>query len=144
MFKKNNTIQSKVFSILQDQKWHCRGHEYTGVASGQLAGGGGIQGLERGTKSRPGLVIVSELKICNVCLKKSTFDRWTGEIKEANAATSIPKSLLMQILSHYKHTDVIEQRKREGHELIVDLRFPMERWERAEDAHCVATTKTDS
>ncbi len=105
------------------------------MASGQLAGGGGIQGLERGTRSRPGLEIISEKKICSVCSKKCTFDKWTGEFKEANAATSIPKSLYMQILSHYKHTDLIEQRKRQSHELIVDHRFPMVRWGKAEDAH---------
>ncbi len=134
MFK-TNSLQARVFSILEDKQWHCRGHEYTNVPSGQLAGGGGIQGLQRGTRSRPGLVIISELKFCIVCSKKCTFDKWTGEKKEANAATNIPKSLLLQILSHYKHTDVIEQRKRQSHELIVDHRFPMERWGKAEDAH---------
>lgn len=135
MFARNDTLQSRVYAILKDMQWHCRGHEYTNVPSGQLAGGGGIQGLKRGTRSRAGLVIVSELRFCDVCAKKNTFDRWTGERKEANAASGIPKPLLMQILSHLRHTDVIEQRQRQSHELIVDHRFPMERWGKAEASH---------
>ncbi len=45
--------------VLIDREWHCR-HEYSHIGSGQTAGGGGIQGLERGTKNRRGYVIKSE------------------------------------------------------------------------------------
>jgi hypothetical protein len=34
-----------VFYVLRDQQWHCRGCEYTHVATTQIAGGAGIQGL---------------------------------------------------------------------------------------------------
>lgn len=62
--RNKNTTQSKVFRVLEDKQWHCRGCGYRGIESGQLAGGGGIQGLERGTTSRPGLVIESESREC--------------------------------------------------------------------------------
>lgn len=126
--KAKTTIQSKVFSILEDQEWHCRGCGYAGVESGQLAGGGGIQGLERGTAARPGLVIESESRVCLSCKKRVVHDRWTGKTKEANPTAQIPARLVKRILEHFKCTDAIEQRKRPPHELIIDHRFPMERW----------------
>ena len=90
---KPNAIQRRVFELLSDQQWHCRNCEGKSIASGQYAGGGGIQGLERGTKSRPGLVITSKVKSCSQCQKKTTWDCWTGEIKQANAAANISKKL---------------------------------------------------
>ncbi|WP_373530494.1 hypothetical protein [Nostoc sp.] len=63
--------QLKVFNMLSDQKWHCREHEGKAIASGQYAGGGGIQGLERGNKQRAGLVIETESKYCEFCGKKT-------------------------------------------------------------------------
>jgi hypothetical protein len=122
------TIQAAVFRILEDRKWHCRGCGYSGVESGQLAGGGGIQGLQRGTGSRPGLVIISESKVCHSCKKRLVHDRWTGETKQANSTSNITPKLAERILKHLKYTDEIEQRKRQSHELIIDHRFPMERW----------------
>ena len=126
-FKPNST-QSKVFDLLSDQNWHCRECEGKKIASAQYAGGGGIQGLQRGTKNRPGLVIESEKKYCPNCQSEKLGDRWTGEIKSANASANFPPSLITQILTFYHYTDIIEQRQRPRHELIIDHRFPMERW----------------
>lgn len=49
-------------------------------------------------------------------------------MKRANSPKSIPDNLAKRILKHFKNTDVIEQRVRPSHELVIDHRFPMERW----------------
>ena len=127
VFREGST-QGKVFQLLSDKLWHCREHEGKAIASGQYAGGGGIQGLQRGTKERPGLVIEQKNEFCFVCNKSTRWDRWTGEIKEATATAAIPPKLIARILAEYQYTDVIEQRVRARHELVIDHRFPMERW----------------
>jgi hypothetical protein len=134
LFKKEST-QSKVFNLLRDKNWHCRECEGKSVASGQYAGGGGIQGLQRGTKGRPGLVIVQDKRMCKECGRATRHDRWTGETQTANAASALPENLQNRILELYDYTDVIECRKRPKHELIIDHRFPMERWGEAEAAN---------
>ena len=122
------SLQGKYFSILQDKEAHCRKCAQQQIGSEQLAGGGGVQGLQRGTKSRPGIVIVSENRRCPLCNKNTRWDRWTGEYKESNAAAGISAALQTRILRYYNNIDVIEQRQRANHELVVDHRFPMERW----------------
>lgn len=96
--------------------------------STQIAGGGGIQGLKRGTKSRPGIVVETKHEKCSVCGKKFTCDRWTGEFTKAHSASVLPKKLQERILEYYKYTDSIEQRERKAHELVIDHRFPIECW----------------
>ena len=54
--------QLRTFEVLADREWHCRNHAYNHIASGQIAGSGGIQGLRRGTSTRPGLVIEHEYR----------------------------------------------------------------------------------
>lgn len=125
---KRGSLQSKVRAVLEDQQWHCRSHEYKRIPSGQLAGGGGIQGLQRGTKDRPGLKIESKTDLCEACGKKTRWDRWTGGHQSANAPSGFPAGLVQRILVHFGRTDVIEQRTRPDHELVVDHRFPMLRW----------------
>ncbi len=132
---RTNSTQRKVFDLLADQKWHCRKCEGSQIGSGQYAGGGGIQGLQRGTKSRPGLIIETKSKYCQSCNSNQLQDRWTGEIQEANASTTIPVKLAIKIFELYSYTDVIEQRKRSVHELVIDHRFPMERWGDTEPPH---------
>lgn len=132
-FKKTNSTQLKVFELLADQKWHCRNCEGKQIASGQYAGGGGIQGLQRGTKTRPGLVIESKDDNCNTCNKKTRWDRWTGKLKSPNAPSGISPRLINKILEYYDYTDIIEQRQRPKHELVIDHRFPMERWGKVEE-----------
>ncbi|MCG1024511.1 hypothetical protein [Dehalobacter sp.] len=123
-----DSLQSIYFTILQNQEWHCRKCAQQEIGSEQLAGGGGVQGLQRGTKSRPGVVIESKKQHCSSCNKKTNWDRWTGEFKESNSAYGISKKLQKKILDHYKYEDSIEQRRRTVHELIIDHRFPMQRW----------------
>lgn len=142
---KSNTKQRQVFSLLSDKKWHCRGCEPKKhkIDSKQYAGGGGIQGLERGTKSRSGLVLESKKDYCTKCQQKTTWDRWTGETKKANAAANIAKKLMERILNFYSYTDIIEQRQRAVHELIIDHRFPMERWDDVEESLSVSMTESE-
>ena len=125
---KKGSLQSKVLAVLQDTKWHCRSHEYKRIPSGQLAGGGGIQGLQRGTSARHGLKIESKTDYCEQCKRKTRWDRWTGEYQNSNAPAGISTALKKKILAHFGNMDVIEQRERPSHELVVDHRFPMIRW----------------
>ncbi len=132
---KKDSTQYKVFNLLSDRKWHCRECEGKKIGSGQYAGGGGIQGLQRGTRNRPGLAIETEKRYCENCQMIRLGDRWTGEIKSANSAANIPASLVQRILEVYSYIDVIEKRQRPAHELIIDHRFPMERWGESESPH---------
>ncbi|MEG4346152.1 restriction endonuclease [Microcoleus sp. A003_D6] len=141
-FKQNST-QLKVLNLLSDQQWHCRECEGKQIASGQYAGGGGIQGLQRGTRKRPGLVIEREKRYCPTCQGIRLGDRWTGEIKSANSAANIPASLVQRILEVSAYTDVIEQRKRAAHELVIDHRFPMERWGENEPPHLTSMSEPE-
>ena len=140
---KQDSTQFKVFNLLSDQKWHCRECEGKQIASAQYAGGGGIQGLQRGTRKRPGLVIVTEKRYCQTCQATRLGDLWTGEIKSANSAANIPASLVKRILEVYFYTDVIEQRKRAAHELVIDHRFPMERWGDNEPPHLASMSESE-
>ena len=135
--------QLKVFNLLSDRTWHCRRCEGKQVASEQYAGGGGIQGLQRGTRNRPGLVIESESRHCNNCQRITKQDRWTGEIKSANSAAKVPDSLVKRILKIYSYTDVIEERQRAAHELVLDHRFPMERWGSNEPPHLISMSELE-
>lgn len=132
-FKKKNTLQYKIFKVLCDQKWHCRTCDYKRINTKQFAGGGGIQGLQRGTKTRPGLVIVTFSCECPNCGKVVIGDKWTGEFKQATSASNISDALAERILAYYKYIDSVEQRERLPHELVIDHRFPMERYGDMED-----------
>ena len=127
-FKNKKTKQFKLYKILRDKEWHCRKCSNAKAGSDQAAGGGGIQGLERGNFSRPGLRIESEIRYCEKCKKKGTWDRWDGTFKSATAASPMSDNLIRRILTYYKYIDAIEQRKRLPHELVIDHRFPMERY----------------
>ena len=141
---KINSSQLKVFDLLSDQAWHCRTCEGKQVASDQYAGGGGIQGLERGNRSgRPGLVIETKREACQVCGKATTWDRWTGLTRAANASANIPLKLAEKILKLYQYRDVIENRERYAHELVIDHRFPMERWGSSEPSHDVNMNESE-
>jgi hypothetical protein len=122
------TLQSQVKALLSDQKWHCRAHEYGSIPSGQLAGGGGIQGLKRGTKNRPGLIIESENKACSVCRKMTRHDRWTGAERSSQPAGNIPAALMARILVHYNSEEPIGRRVLRPNQITVDHRIPRIRW----------------
>ncbi len=132
--------QYKVLKLLSDKQWHCRNCEGKQVASAQYAGGGGIQGLQRGNSKRDGLIIERRRYYCEICKEKTTWDRWTGETQKANAAASIPPKLVEHVLQVYGNRDAIENRRREKHELVIDHRFPMERWGQTEPSHNVSMT----
>jgi hypothetical protein len=128
MFPNRSTLQSRVYGVLQDRRWHCRKHEYQDLPSSQLAGGGGIQGLQNGTKSRKGLEIKSEQRFCATCAQITRHDRWTGEHQRSTAASTISQKNTDTILKYYEYTDAIEQRTRPAHELVIDHRLPKIRW----------------
>jgi hypothetical protein len=132
-FENIDTKQAKVFKLLKDLKWHCRECEGKKLSLGQYAGGGGIQGLERGTKSRAGLKIEEVVRECDICIRKTKQDRLTGRVQVSNAPSGISPKLIIRVLESYEYTDVIEERKREAHKLVVDHRMPMERWGIAEE-----------
>lgn len=124
--------QPAILRVLVDREWHCR-HEYAHADSDQAAGGGGIQGLERGTKKRPGFVIETENKYCEECGERE-HDRWIGERKEPNPAANIPASAAKRIYQYYDYRDAIQQRERKPQDLVIDHRVPMERWGQAEES----------
>lgn len=129
----DGSLQKAYFQVLIDEQWHCRDCASRQIGSTQIAGGGGIQGLQRGTKSRPGIITEKKTAYCDVCGKATTWDRWTGEFTNSNSASGLPKNLQKQILDYYEYTDSIEQRSRPKHELVIDHRFPMERWGTTEE-----------
>ena len=126
-FGKTST-QRAVFLTLRGQKWVCRGCAGKKIGSEQYAGGGGIQGLKRGSGVRPGLKIQSQRQYCSTCKKPTRQDRWTGKYQQSIAASPISKPLRLRILRLLKFTDTLEQRKRHARELVIDHRFPMNRW----------------
>lgn len=127
LFKPNATAL-KVFNILKDKKFHCRGHDYAEAKSGQIAGSGGIQGLERGTRKRPGLEIESVRRHCKNCKRTLTFDRWTGKFVEPTHMAALSPKLIERILKVFDYTDAVDQKKRPISELTIDHKFPMVRW----------------
>ncbi len=131
---KSGSTQSKVFDVLRDQQWHCRKHGYPAGVSGQLAGGGGIQGLQRGSGARPGLCIETESRECVKCKRKTKHDRWTGQFRTAVTARSIPSNVAERIRVYFKSRDVVEDLKRHADELVIDHKFPMLRWD-GPDSH---------
>lgn len=136
-FSSKNSLQYQVACVLENTKWHCRNHGFVGIKSVHHAGGGGIQGLERGTGSREGLVLETKCEKCRTCKSVTKWDRWTGKYKRSQNAAGIPKKLIKKILNHYKFCDTIEQRKRPETKLIIDHRFPMIRWGRNERKNVV-------
>jgi len=81
-----------VFDVLKDREWHCRECEYAHIGITQIAGGSGIQGLQRGTHSRPGLEIDSNNHWCCRCERMTRHDRWRGSFQTSLQAGAIPKS----------------------------------------------------
>lgn len=118
----------KVFMVLRDMQWHCRGCEYSHVETTQIAGGAGIQGLQRGTKSRPGLVIDSGNYLCVRCDAMTRHDRWNGNFEQAIPSPSMPRSFARRAVTLLGSRDVVEQTERPPGQLTVDHKLPMLRW----------------
>ena len=124
-FRDPKSNQAKVMGVLKDKKWHCRHHEYQRIkaSTAQLAGGGGIQGLQR-----RGFVIESKSTHCEACNRVARWDRWTGRVERPCVIPSFPRALAERVLELYAHSDAIEQRKRPSHQLVIDHKFPLIRW----------------
>ena len=114
--------------VLKDRQWHCRECEYTHAGTTQIAGGSGIQGLQRGTKSRPGMDIQSGNHYCLTCDKLTRHDRWTGNFMSAIPAPSMPADFALRAIRVLGSRDVVEQTVRTPNELTVDHKLPMLRW----------------
>ncbi|MXZ29378.1 MAG: restriction endonuclease [Acidimicrobiia bacterium] len=132
-FDKDSKVY-KVFAVLRDRQWHCRGCEYAHVATTQIAGGAGIQGLQRGTKSRPGMSISSGDHYCPECDATTRHDRWTGHFAEAVPTGSMPRDFARRVVSLLGSRDVVEQTERPANQLTVDHKLPGIRWSPAEGA----------
>lgn len=133
-FSARARLQVAVFEVLSSGEWCCRSCSYAEVPSGQLAGGGGIQGLQRGSRSRPGLILERKRDQCGTCNSKTIWDRWTGETREAVCAAPLSPAVINRVLALYGHRDALENTQRTAGELVIDHRFPMIRWGQSEEA----------
>ena len=127
-----NAKALKVFLVLKDKQWHCRACEYEHVESGQIAGSGGIQGLQRGSNSRPGIVIESENRPCPECERNTRQDRWDGNFQSQVQGGSMPSRVVNQIMTVLQRRDIVENTQRTPNELTIDHKFPMIRWDTEE------------
>lgn len=118
----------QAYLVLKDQQWHCRECEYAHTGITQIAGGSGIQGLERGTKSRPGIVIESDNHFCTTCERTTRHDRWQGAFQTSIVGGSMPQSFVDSVLRIYGSRDVVENTRRQPDQLTIDHKLPRLRW----------------
>ena len=131
LIKKNGKKMMRyvIFENMINGEWTCRkcvavDLEKEGIPSGQYAGGGGIQGLERGqTTIRPGCELESDRKECEKH-GQTDHDRWTGFFKPNFSPGSISPQLQEKIFEMSGYRDTIENRTREQGMLMVDHKFP--------------------
>ena len=122
------TKQKQVFEVLSDTQWHCRPCVNSRIQMDQIAGGGGIQGLQRGTKSRPGLEIEKKRNPCARCGQSTTHDRWTGRARFNVVAGDLPDQLKQRIGELYGLKDPLTGTTLNPQNVIVDHRLPRQRW----------------
>ena len=127
-FFREGTKIHKVWLVIRDKQWHCRECEYAHTGIMQIAGGSGIQGLERGSKSRPGLVIESANHLCTKCERTSRHDRWTGEQQKPRLISSMPARFAKRAVDVLGSRDVVDNTERPANQLTVDHKLPMLRW----------------
>ncbi len=118
----------QVYLVLKDHQWHCRECEYSHVGTTQIAGGGGIQGLERGTQSRPGMVIESGDHFCASCERTTRHDRWQGAFQSSVQASSMPKKFVRRVVQVLGSRDIVDNTERPINQLTIDHKLPMIRW----------------
>ena len=118
-----------VFQVLKDQQWHCRECEYSHLGITQIAGGSGIQGLQRGNKSREGLVIDSANHLCPQCERKTRQDKWTGQFVTAVQSSGMNHAFVRKVSEILGRRDVVEGTERPMSQLTVDHKLPMIRWD---------------
>lgn len=117
-----------VFKVLKDKQWHCRECEYTHTGITQIAGGAGIQGLQRGNRSRNGIEINSAYHLCVKCDKTTRHDRWTGNFVLPLTQGNMPKKLAERVVKVLNSRDIIELTERPANQLTIDHKLPMIRW----------------
>ena len=117
-----------VFNILKDGAWHCRECEYRHLNITQIAGGSGIQGLQRGTSSRPGLHIDSANHFCQRCNRQTRQDKWNGQFVESMQASSMPSGFAKRVINILDSRDIVEGTTRPANQLTIDHKVPMLRW----------------
>lgn len=120
-----------VFQVLKDQQWHCRECEYTHTGITQIAGGSGIQGLQRGTGSRQGLTIESANHLCRNCEKRTRQDKWTGQFVTSVQSSGMSQAFVRKVGKTLNRRDIIEGTERPMGQLTVDHKLPMIRWDSA-------------
>ena len=117
------------FEILRDKEWHCRTctgkkQEKEGLSSDQIAGGGGVQSLESGRKTkRQGIDLQSADRDCSKH-GGTRHDRWTGFFVPKFSASSVPAELQEKIFEMANYKDAVENRERDDRFLMVDHKFP--------------------
>lgn len=127
-FRKDTKIY-KVFLVLKDKQWQCRECKYRHIGITQIAGGSGIQGLQRGLSGRKGMEIDSGNHLCTECTKKTRHDKWTGNFCTPVATSSaMPKKFQERVLNLLKKIDVVEGTKRPSNQLVIDHKLPTIRW----------------
>ena len=117
-----------VYQVLKDQQWHCRECDYKHVKSTQIAGGGGIQGLERGTQTRLGMVIESNNFLCPRCENPTRHDRWQGAFQSAVQGSSMSNKFVKQVVRVLGSRDIVDNTERPIGQLTIDHKLPMIRW----------------
>lgn len=127
IFKTDSKIWG-VYKVLRDKQWHCRECEYAHVGITQIAGGAGIQGLERGTGSRQGIVINSANHFCKKCQRQTRQDQWSGQFVTGTQAASMPTSFVKRSALLLGYRDIVEGTERPVNQLTIDHKLPMLRW----------------
>ena len=118
----------QVYLVLRDQQWHCRECEYAHTGITQIAGGSGIQGLQRGTKSRPGITIHSDNHLCPRCERKTRQDRWDGGFESSVNAPTMSAAFSRRVAALLGSRDIVEGTERPLNQLTIDHKIPMIRW----------------
>ncbi len=126
-----NTKVWQVYLVLKDRQWHCRECEYPHVQTTQIAGGSGIQGLQRGNRKRLGMDIESGNHFCVKCGRQTRQDRWNGQFVDAVSAPSMPSEFSRRAIQVLGSRDVVEGTRRPPNQLTVDHKLPMLRWDKS-------------
>lgn len=129
--------------MLRDKQWHCRECEYQHTGITQIAGGSGIQGLQRGTRTRSGIKIDSGNFHCMICDKVTRHDQWRGDFQLSVHSGSMPRSFINKTMRVFDSRDVIENTKRPVHELTIDHKLPMIRWNQEANRNLVDYANMD-
>jgi len=130
-----------VFQVLKDKQWHCRECEYAHTGITQIAGGAGIQGLQRGNRTRNGMEIHSDNHLCATCDKTTRHDKWTGNFVLPLTQGNMPSKFAKRVVDVLGSRDIVELTKRPANQLTIDHKLPMLRWDESQK---VAQTSYDS